>query len=239
MAIAGGGIAQQFLQQPMHGGRGEEVAAANDVAHLLQMIIDDDGEVVGRRPLLAAQHDIAPGFRLRFDSALLGAFIIFAPGERRADEIARASDVEPQSRRFARRQTLARLSRGHRDAAAPMQRRAVGIVRAHAPLGDLAAGAEAGEDETARLEFRQGLCVVFQMFALAAPRSVEYDPEPGEIIDDRSFELGLAARRIGVLDAQQETAMQRFRPARVAKRGISVAEMQPAIGRRGEAEGMT
>ena len=70
---------EQRLQQAMHRRRGQEIAAAHDVADALQRVVDDDREVVGRRPAFAAQHDVAPGFRRRFDAPLLKALAEFAP----------------------------------------------------------------------------------------------------------------------------------------------------------------
>ena len=56
-------MAKQRLKQAMHGGRGDEVAAADDVGHALQRIVDDHRQMVARCAIAAAEDDIAPDRR--------------------------------------------------------------------------------------------------------------------------------------------------------------------------------
>ena len=49
----------------MQRGRGEEIAAAHDVGDALQRIVDDDGEMIDRRPVLAREQNVAPSAAAR------------------------------------------------------------------------------------------------------------------------------------------------------------------------------
>ena len=89
----------------MGGGRGEQVAAADDVAHLLQRVVDDDGEMVARSGVAAAQHEIAPAGRL---GALGRVSRSPSPSSRQSSATGgggqRARHIEPPGGRLARRQ---------------------------------------------------------------------------------------------------------------------------------------
>ena len=58
--VAGCGQPQEHLQEAVHVGCRQEIAAAGDVAHPLERIIDDHREVVARRHILAHNHHIPP-----------------------------------------------------------------------------------------------------------------------------------------------------------------------------------
>ena len=57
-----------------------------------------------------------------------------------------------------------------------------------------------------------------------------------QVLEDRRGEFRFASGHVDVFDAQQEPAAQRFGPMRREQRRIGVAQMQQAIGARGEAE---
>ena len=74
------------------------------------------------------------------------------------------------------------------------------------------------------------------MLRLAAHRLFPFDAEPFEIAVDGGLELRRAARRVDVLDAQQQPSAGLPRHVGVEQRRIGVAEMQFAIGAWREAE---
>ena len=75
--------------------------------------------------------------------------------------------------------------------------------------------------------------IVGQVIGLAAHRPVPVEAEPAEIVQDRRLELGPAAGRVDILDAQQEPAgIHRPRPVPPDQRRMRVAQMQKA-GRAG------
>ena len=100
--VAGRRTAEQRLKQPMHPGRLEEIAAAHDVGHPLQRIVDDHREMVARRQIAAAEDDVAPHRRRRCAFEWSGAFAEFAPrkiGRRGLAARGACRDGRPLSRR--------------------------------------------------------------------------------------------------------------------------------------------
>jgi DNA-3-methyladenine glycosylase II len=83
---------------------------------------------------------------------------------------------------------------------------------------------------------QQGSIIIGKVLALHACRPFEGEAEPAEIIQNAINEVRLAARCIGVLDAQQQAPARRARHLRVEQRRIGMAEVKPAIGAGGEAE---
>ncbi len=74
------------------------------------------------------------------------------------------------------------------------------------------------------------------MLGLAAGHAGPGDTEPGEIVLDR-HRIGFpAALAVDILESQQQGSARVSGQVAVEKRRVSVAEMQVAVGRRGEAE---
>ncbi len=67
------------------------------------------------------------------------------------------------------------------------------------------------------------------MFALTAGGAFEAEAEPGEIVEKAGLVLRLAPRPVEVFYAQEQASPESFGGARVAERGIGVAEMQRAV----------
>ena len=67
VVVAWLGQAKKPLQQAMHRCGVIEVLAADDIGDALEGIIDDDGQMIARRCILARQYDIAPGGRIGRD----------------------------------------------------------------------------------------------------------------------------------------------------------------------------
>ena len=227
----------------MHAGCRLQVLPAHDVRHALQRVVDHDREMIAGRRLLAPEHDVAPRFRLRHQGVvlLLRVFAGLDPGER-AGALDRRVHVEPQRVRLARHARRA-LVGAQRFGGAGIERRAVRIARPRRlrlALGDqprdLGAALEARIDEALRVELRERLAVGVEMPGLAPHRLFPGDAEPGEVFQDRRLVFGPAARRVDILDAQQQAPARRARHLGVEQRRERVAEMQVAVRRRREAE---
>jgi hypothetical protein len=100
---------------------------------------------------------------------------------------------------------------------------------------DVAPRAEAGIDETRRLEPRERGAVVVEMLRLPADGAVPREAEPGEVLENRGVELRPAPRAVDVLDAQEEPAVPRARLTLREQRRVGMPEMQVPARRRGEA----
>src|SRR5499427_3342103 len=108
----------------------------------------------------------------------------------------------------------------------------------HLALGDqardLAAALEARIDKS--LKPRERRAVIVEMRALAAHGLLPCDAEPRQVFIDRRFVLRPAARRVDILDAQQEPAAGRARHLEIDERRERMADMQIAVRARREAE---
>ena len=131
-------------------------------------------------------------------------------------EIARRARTPPPYRAAARRahpiQAAARARRGDKQfRRAGIERRAVGVARPwavrlplrHQPC-DLGAALETRIDQTLGRKLFERLAIVGEMLGLPPHRLFPGDAEPGEVLIDRGLEFRLAARRVDILDAQQE-----------------------------------
>src|SRR5882757_4538811 len=74
------------------------------------------------------------------------------------------------------------------------------------------------------------------MLGLPPHRRFPANPEPGEILVDRGLEFRPAARRIDILDAQQEAATAAAREIEIQQRRAGVAEMEVAVRARCKSE---
>ena len=122
---------EQLLQQPVHAGRPEQVAAPHHLGDALQGVVDHDGQMIAGRRLLARQDDVAPGFRPRGHDRRVSP-----PGPspcsvqvRSCGTRTRRRHVEPQRVRRALRDQPAALVRRKRFRGARIERRPVGIAR--------------------------------------------------------------------------------------------------------------
>ena len=104
--------AEQLLQQPMHAGRVEEVAAAHDMGDALQGIVDDDRQMIAGRDVAARQDHVAP-VRGRASTASAAA-IVSRPRIRVQASAADAAPAPPPcraARRKARRRPCGAAAR--------------------------------------------------------------------------------------------------------------------------------
>ena len=146
MVVARRAQAEQRLQQAVDVGGVEQVLAAGDQRHALQMVVDRDRQMVARRHVLARQHDVAEAHRIGRDRCRRGTSSQVS-GPVRASAFA---DVEAQRVGLAVLDPPRRLGRVELAADAGIERLAGGPVRGPAGLldlePDLAARAEAGID---------------------------------------------------------------------------------------------
>ena len=233
MTIARRRQTQQFLQNPMDRGRQEKIASAHHIADALQRIVYGHRQMVARREFPPGKDDISPGRRL--DDALdrVRPFAEFPPDDPGRRQLDRATHVEPERRPVASREARGAFAASKRTAGSRVERRAVGIAR-DGRARDLGPAAEAGIDDTERIEPRQRFRIIVWMLALAARRVFETKSEPGKIVENGSLVLRLAPRAVEVFYAQEQASAESFGGARVAKRGIGVPEVQRAIRRRRE-----
>src|SRR3954464_8502389 len=71
VAVDGFRQAEQYLEQTVDRSGVEQVLAPHDLADVLERIVDNNGQMVARRRLLAGHNDVAPGFWPRRDDATL------------------------------------------------------------------------------------------------------------------------------------------------------------------------
>ena len=116
VAVARRRQAEQRLQQAMGRSRGEEVAAPDDVADLLQRVVDDDGEMIARGGVAAAQNEIAPGGGIGDAARLRLALAKLAPRQLGRRDGARARRIEPPAGRLAGGESLDDVARRERPA---------------------------------------------------------------------------------------------------------------------------
>ncbi len=74
------------------------------------------------------------------------------------------------------------------------------------------------------------------MVGLAPHRFLPFELEPGEIVEDRGFELRPATSPVDVLDPQQKPAARGSRNVVIDDRGKGVAEMQETVRARRKAK---
>ncbi len=99
---------------------------------------------------------------------------------------------------------------------------------------DFRSRAEARVDEALPTEFVEMRAVKLAMLRLAAHRALPRQPEPFEVLEDRRLEFRPAARRVDILDAQQNSAAASSRRVTVDERRERVAKMQIAVRARRE-----
>ena len=123
--IARLGKAKQRLQQAVDRSRGEQVPATHDVGHALKRVIDHHRQMVARRQVAPAEHNVAPNLRPRRMPRGNRALAIFGPAEARRSGVDGAPHVEPQRHLVAAGDPVARLGRRQRPTRSGIERRAV------------------------------------------------------------------------------------------------------------------
>ena len=72
------------MQQALHVRRGEEILAARHRRHALKRVINENREIIRRRPVLARKHDVPEDRRINGDRPALAvrSVAMFFEGER-------------------------------------------------------------------------------------------------------------------------------------------------------------
>jgi hypothetical protein len=235
---------EQLLQQPMQAGRPEQILAPHHLGHALQGVVDGHREVIAGRGLLAREDDVAPGLRPGADRAGLPTRTF---AHARSSRVRRRGRTRPPYRAAARREhpipAAARARRTtatapSRDSAAPRRDRA---ARGHAPpaappIGRSRRGSRNSDRPAPGRQLFERGAIIGEMFGLPPHRMFPDDAEPGEVLVNRGLEFRLAARRVDILDAQQEASAGLTRQIEIQQRRISVAEMQIAVRARRKTE---
>jgi hypothetical protein len=214
--------AERDVDLSLAGGIGEVVDAADHVGHAHVVVVDDDGEIVGRRTVGAQDDEVVEILVLDHDAAL--------------DEIV--------DHRFAA------VGGAKPDGIGPVLRGFGGI--AVAPRALVAQRATFGEGAGANgLEFlrravaavgiaggNQGLdnrAVAVGAGILRYRLALPVEAEPGQPVEDgRDRRLG-GTRPVGVLDAQQHRAIPALREQPVEQRRARAPDVEEAGGGRGKA----
>jgi hypothetical protein len=98
-----------------------------------------------------------------------------------------------------------------------------------------AAGPEIAIDEVAGDEVVEHARIVRHMLRLPSHRRFPFDPEPGEVLEDRRLEFRAAAAGVEILDPQEETSARRAGRIERGQRREGVPQMEEPGGRGREA----
>src|SRR5579871_2068232 len=219
---------ERFEYLDLHRRVGDMILAADDMRHRKIDIVDDRGQRVEKPAVLADQYRVGEGGGIDFDIA---AYQI-PPGNAVAREF-----ESPVRQTPLLLETCPLLGR-------KLECRAV--VNGRCSPGDLPLALAlqferrlvAGIEPSVFLEPFTG----HEMCAGAEdlPRKeIVFDPEPCQITDDRSLELGFRALDISVVDPQEKAGLLLAREEMVEHRGSRIADMQQSRGRWGEANNET
>lgn len=196
---------EEFLQEAVNVGGGEEVVAAGDIGDLLEGVIDHHGKVIGSRDVLTRQHDVSEDGGIDADHAP-----DLVMEEQGVGEVARALGIQSPAMGIAGLQTLLALAVGN-FSAGPR------VVRAFVPVGrmghlrdlgvDFPSGAEAWIDDLLGPENIQGLLVGREAFALSEGGFIPLDSQPAQILLNLLVEFRTHASVIDVFEAEQMPPM--------------------------------
>ena len=192
MPIARLAKAKQRLQQAVDRSRSKQVPSTHNVGHALKRVIDHHREMVACRQIAPAEDNVAPNLRGRRMLGGDGALANFDPAETRRPGVDRAPHVEAECSLVAAGEAVACFCRRERAAGSWIERRAVRIVPACGSARNLCTAAEARIHQASLVEAGEGRCIIVAVLALSAWRG-KLKPEPGEVVDNRGFELRLAA----------------------------------------------
>ena len=151
MVISRRGQAQEMLEQPVHGGRPEQILPAHNMCDPLLGIVHHHAQMIARRHVLPSEHGIAPDLRRGRD---LSGFPL-RPGPRlrpgqRARLLARGLHIDAQGIRLRRQLACARPATANSrcpDKAAHRPDRAAKALapsRVPSPCGRYRRGSRAG-----------------------------------------------------------------------------------------------
>ena len=194
------------------------VVAANDMGDAHVVIVDDDGEHVGRIAVGAQQHEIVEILVGEGDAAL---HLVVDDG------LAVLARAQADRRRHARR----RLGGVAVAPAAVVARRQAGEPLLLAHFGKFFRRAIAAIGVAGLQQLHRGFAVARDAGELVDDLAVPIEFEPAQAVEDRLDRLRRRALAVGVLDAQQELAADVLGVEPVEQRRARPADMQEAGGR--------
>ncbi len=193
--------------------RVQQVVAADDLADALRRVVDDDGEVVGGRPVPPPEHEVV-------DDARDG------PVEAVLEADAGAASVEAQRRRPAGRRALRPLRGGQAAAGAGVGAAGAVAVRGRGGGPDLGPGAPARIDAPRGLERGERRPIGLGPLGLAQDRAVPVDPERRDVGHLPALVLATGPLGIEILDPQAERRAGRAGEQPREQCGPEIPEMQ-------------
>ena len=218
------------------------VVTANDVGDVHVVIIDHDGQHIGRRIVSAQQHEIIDLGGVDFHASLDAVFddAVCAIGGPQADNIGRVC------RRGRPAIAPGRAERRQQGARFGQQRAAFGLAEALLArasalfFAEVAPGLKlfcadiAAECRAARHHLMRHSGMAAHALGLHDRRLVRCQAEPVHGIEDRRRRLRRGAFVVGIFDAQQEPATMPFREKVVEKRGACPSDVKHPGGGRGK-----
>ncbi len=206
---------ERLIDLQLTRGVGQMVVAANDLRDAHVVIVDDDGEHIGRRSIRAQKDKIVEVLVGEGDAALY--FVV-------DDSLALLLGAQTYDRLDAGRR-LGRIAVAPAPVVAHRPTLGAGPLAHFAQLvgaGVTAIGAAGGEQ--ALHDFAMAL----DPAELADRLAVPFKAEPGEAVDDRFHGLVRRALAVGVFDAQQKRSAVTTRIEPVEQGGSRPADMQKA-----------
>ena len=232
----GRGVAEGVVEEEVAGGAGQPFVAAEDVADLHGVVIDDGGEVVGGEAVGLEQDVVVQEAILEGDVAAEGvgdnggAFV----GHLEADDAAAA----------LMRDRFADLGVGEGAAVAVVAGGLLGLLLGLADAVESFGGAGAAVGVAGGEQLRGGGLVAGQSLGLAVggvrPADVgafvPVEAEPAEALHDAVFRTGDGALLVGVFDAEDECAAVMAGEEPVEEGGAEAADVKLAGGAGAESD---
>ena len=193
-------IAEEMLQVDLPRGGRQQIVASYHLGDTLGSVIDDDGEVVRRDPVVSSQYDV-----------------VDPPGEPAVDHVVDGNLAPIGAQSHCRAPSLTEpiraLDGGEISARARIRTRgAVRSLRRRLDLvANLAAGAIALVDETAGREIVDRSVVASEAFALADDGTVPVDPDGAKIVELRLLDPDVRLVPIEVFHTHDEVVTARSR----------------------------
>lgn len=202
------------LQNRMNVRRLAQILTSDDVAYVLQMIVHDHRDMIGRRDILSGKDDVPEEMRIDFCAhPLLSVqryqFLKVKRQARRVLQVPnRLFTVETKRECTLCRHFGLSLVLAETLAGAWIMRTVRPVRGRSGPLnfgGNLLARTKAGIGQTGVCEAFNGCLVVTKVLRLAAYRLFPFKAEPCQIFKDRVFKFAPATRNIDILDTQDES----------------------------------
>ena len=174
--------AEQTGKLDLAAGRIEQILAAYDEIHVLQPVVDDDGELIRPVAVPIADEQIA---------ALFGGPLLLRPEPKIVEPLDRGIQPDPDTQRRRTRQIPCR-----------------GRFRDNGPAPTSVARALARVRQSALAQIIERALVHRAALALPGQLPIGREPEPREVFEQRRLELRAASSAIVIFDAQQHTSVR-------------------------------